>query len=79
LDSLDHEFPRGPMIKLVWKDWVPQETRMAEEDIDTEMPPDIDVGWTVLSVHEYNWMYGILCEYNNRYDEYCIAAQRLGI
>lgn len=79
LDSLDHDLPRGPMIKLVWKDWVPQETPIEEEEIDTEMPPDTDVGWTVLSVHEYNWMYGILCEYNDRYDEYCIAAQRLGI
>ena len=58
---------------------VPQETPIEEEEIDTEVPPDIDVGWIVLSVHEYNWMYGILCEYNNRYDEYCIAAQRLGI
>jgi hypothetical protein len=78
LDSLDDEFPM-PMIKLVWKDWVPQETPMEEEEVDTEMPPDIDVGWTVLSVNEYNLMYGTLCEYNNRYDEYCIAAQRLGI
>ena len=78
-DSLDYEFPRGPMIKLVWKNWVPQGTPMEEGETDTEMHPDIDVGWTVLSVHEYNWMYGILCEYNNRYDEYCIAAQRLEI
>ena len=77
LDSLDNKFP-GPMIKLVWKDWVPQEP-MEEEEIDTEMPPDIDVGWTDLPVREYNWMYGKLCEYNDRYDEYCIAAQRLGI
>jgi hypothetical protein len=44
LDSLDHEFSRGPMIKLVWKDWVPQETPMEEQEINTEMPPDIDVG-----------------------------------
>ena len=52
---------------------------MEEEEIDTEMPSDIDVGWTVLSIREYNWMYGILCENGSRYDEYCIAAQKLGI
>jgi hypothetical protein len=74
-ELLDNKFP-GPMIKLVWKDWVPQEP-MEEEEIDTEMPPDIDVGWTDLPVREYNWMYGVLCECNHRYDEYCWAAQRV--
>ena len=78
LDSLDRKSYPGPMIKLVWKDWAPQQP-MEEDEMDTEMPPDIDVGWTDLSVDEYNWMYGMLCDYNRRYDEYCIAGQRLGI
>jgi len=67
------------MIKLVWKDWWPQEIPMDKDDIDTEMPLDIDVGWTDLWVAEYNWMYGVLCEQGRSFDEYCIAAQRLGI
>ena len=79
LDSLEKKFPSWPMIKLVWKDWWPQEIPMDKDDIDTEIPLDIDVGWTDLRVAEYNWMYGVLCEQGRRFDEYCIAAQRLGI
>jgi hypothetical protein len=44
------------------------------DSLDSKFP-----GWSDLPVREYNWMYGRLCEYNDRYDEYCISAQRLGI
>lgn len=53
LDPLDGGLSPGPMVKLVWKEWVPQEIPM-DGEIDMEMPPNADVRWTVLSVREYN-------------------------
>ncbi|RFU24952.1 hypothetical protein B7463_g11383, partial [Scytalidium lignicola] len=57
LDSLDRgQWPK-PEVKLVWKDWKPQELPLNEMDVDDEMPPEIDIGWTILDVNAFTWIW----------------------